>query len=86
MSTRALNAEREKRRLAEVREAALNDFFDDMYHNRRRIYRVNFFRGVYFGLGSALGGTVVIALVVWVLGWFVNWPLVEQIIRTLQPR
>lgn len=45
-------------------EALLREIFYDFYKYRGRIYRVNFFRGIFFGLGSVLGATVVVALLV----------------------
>lgn len=52
----------------------LEELFNDIYKNRVRIYKVNFVRGLFFGLGSVLGGTVVVALVVWLLSFFVHVP------------
>ena len=40
-------------------EQILDDIFYDLYRNRGRVYKVNFFRGIFFGLGTFLGGTVV---------------------------
>lgn len=45
----------------------LEDGFNDFYRNRSRVYRVNFIRGIFFGLGSVLGGTIVIAILVAIL-------------------
>jgi hypothetical protein len=47
-----------------AREAVLEDLFNDFNRNRFTIYKFNFFRGIFFGLGSVLGGTVVLALLV----------------------
>lgn len=33
---------------------------------------MNFVRGIFFGFGSVLGGTVLITLLAWLLGQFVN--------------
>ncbi len=35
---------------------------------------MNFVRGVFFGFGSVLGGTIVIAIVVWVLSLLADIP------------
>ena len=35
--------------------------------NRWSVYKINFVRGIFFGFGSVLGGTVIIAVVIWVL-------------------
>ena len=42
----------------------LEDGFSDFYTHRSRVYKVNFVRGIFFGLGSVLGGTIVIAAIV----------------------
>ncbi|MCA9334774.1 hypothetical protein KC953_01385 [Candidatus Saccharibacteria bacterium] len=57
-----------------ARRSLLEELFNDIYDDRRSIYRVNFFRGIFFGLGSVLGGTVVVALIVWTLSLFVQIP------------
>ena len=57
-----------------AREAVLEDLFNDFNRNRFTIYKFNFMRGIFFGLGSVLGGTVVLALLVWLLngiGWLI---------------
>lgn len=68
----------QKKKNDNAQEAMLEEAYNDLYRNRRRIYRVNFFRGIFFGAGSALGGTIVIAIIVWMLSWFVNFPLIGQ--------
>ena len=45
----------------------MESVFNDMYKNRYQIYRLNFVRGLFFGLGSALGATLLLALLVWML-------------------
>ena len=50
-------------------EQVLQDLFYDLYRNRGRVYKTNFFRGIFFGLGTFLGGTVVVAIVVFILTW-----------------
>ncbi len=50
-----------------ARESVLEELFNDFNRNRFIIYKFNFFRGIFFGLGSVLGGTVVIAVLAWLL-------------------
>lgn len=64
--------------------ALLEELFNDYYAKRHEVYKMNFFRGVFFGLGSVLGGTVVVALVLWVLSLFVDFPLIGQLLRDTQ--
>lgn len=59
-----------------ARRAILEELFNDFYDDRRNIYQMNFFRGIFFGFGSVLGGTVVVALVVWILSFFVQLPFI----------
>lgn len=57
-----------------ARKAILEDLFYDFHKSRRQIYGMNFFRGIFFGVGSVLGGTVVIALIIWLLNLLVDIP------------
>ena len=52
-----------KKNETEAQRVVLEELFNDLYRNRVRIYKVNFVRGILFGAGSALGGTIVIALI-----------------------
>jgi len=72
-----------------ARRQILEDLFDDFYTSRHKVFLMNFVRGIYFGFGSVLGGTVVVAIIIWVLSQFAGWfpPIGESIrnfIITLQ--
>lgn len=56
-----------------ARESVLEDLFNDFNRNRFTIYKMNFFRGIFFGFGSVLGGTLVVALLLWTLNLLGNW-------------
>ena len=47
-----------------LRFAIIENFFNNYSLNTWRIYKVNFFRGLFFGTGSIIGGTVGIAFLV----------------------
>lgn len=49
------------------RQGVLEELFNDFNRNRYSVYKFNFIRGVFFGFGSVLGGTLLVALVVWSL-------------------
>lgn len=50
-----------------ARKNVIEELFYDFNVSRVQIYKMNFFRGIFFGLGSVLGGTIVVALLIWVL-------------------
>jgi hypothetical protein len=65
------------------------------HHSERemsgRLLWTNFFRGVFFGAGSLIGGTIAIAILIWVLHFFTYIPgeigdFVDAVIDTLQRR
>jgi len=57
-----------------ARNAILEDLFYDFNRSRKQVYSMNFFRGIFFGVGTFLGGTIVVALVVWLLTLLVDLP------------
>ncbi len=67
-----------------ARRALLEELFNDFYKDRHNIYKVNFVRGIFFGLGSVLGATVVVAFVVWILSLFVQLPFIGQSVQQAQ--
>lgn len=73
-----------------ARRTVVEEIFNDMYSDRVAIYKMNFIRGIFFGLGSVLGATVVVAFVLWILSFFVDLPLiggaVEQAQDTIEAR
>lgn len=50
-----------------ARIGVIEDMFQDFNRSRVQVYKMNFVRGIFFGFGSALGGTVVVALIVWLM-------------------
>ncbi len=45
----------------------LEQLFDDHYKFRWRVYKMNFVRGIFFGLGSVIGATIIVSFVIWIL-------------------
>lgn len=56
-----------------ARESVIEDLFYDFNRSRVQVYKMNFVRGILFGAGSVIGGTLVIALVIWILGILGNF-------------
>lgn len=72
-----------------ARKAILEDLFYDFNRDRKEVYFFNFIRGLFFGVGSVLGGTVFVALVVWILSFLVDIPggigdFIQYIVNTVQ--
>lgn len=67
-----------------ARRGLLEEMFNDFYQDRYNIYWMNFIRGIFFGLGSVLGGTLVVAVVLWVLSLFVSLPWIGQSLEQAQ--
>jgi len=57
-----------------ARRAILEDLFFDFNVSRKQVYWMNFIRGLFFGFGSILGGTLLIALFAWLLSLLVDVP------------
>jgi hypothetical protein len=56
-----------------ARRGVIEELFNDMYDDRRNIYKMNFIRGIFFGIGSVIGGTIFVALALAILSQFVDW-------------
>lgn len=72
-----------------AREGLLQELFNDFYKSRTRVYKVNFMRGIWFGVGSVVGGTLVVALAVAILGLLTDIPggigeFIQYVVDTVQ--
>ena len=73
-----------KKKETDAQRIVLEELFNDLYRNRVRIYKINFVRGILFGAGSAVGGTLVLALIVWIFSLFVNLPVIGELFENAQ--
>ncbi len=62
----------------------LEELFEDYYKNRHRLYVMNLIRGVFFGFGTVVGGTIVVALVLWVLSIVHYIPFLDGIVKAAE--
>ena len=74
-----------------ARQAILEDLFFDFHRSRRQVYWMNFIHSIFFGIGSALGATLLITLLAWLLGQFADIfpPLadfINHLIETMRHR
>ena len=68
-----------------ARRQLMEELFYDFHRDKFQIFFLNFIRGIFFGFGTVLGGTVLVALVVWILGQFFGWfPYIHQVIEAIQ--
>ena len=81
------NKVKEKSELS-ARRAVLEQLFYDFNRSRAQIYKLNFVRGIFFGLGSVVGGSIVVALLAWILSLFVDVPgigdSIHQVLQTIE--
>ena len=66
-----------------ARRQLIEELFNDFYHSRHQVYWMNFTRGIFFGFGTILGGTVLVALIVGLLGQLVGFPVICDFIRSI---
>lgn len=72
-----------------ARRAIIEDLFYDFNASRSQVYKINFFRGIFFGFGTLIGGTLVVALIVWILSLLADIPggigeFIQYIVDTVQ--
>ncbi len=72
-----------------ARRAILEDLFYDFNRSRKQVFAMNFMRGIFFGVGSVIGGTLVVALIAAILSLFTDIPggfgdFVQYIVDTVQ--
>ena len=65
-------------------QGLLEELYQDMYDKRWQLYKLNFMRGIFFAFGSVIGGTLIIALLVWLLSLFDTLPLVGHFVDTFR--
>ena len=60
----------------------LDAFYQSGYVDKKQAVLFSFYKGVAAGFGAFLGGTIVIAILIWVLNLFSN-PFAQRIINAL---
>jgi len=77
--SKSINSYTERR----ARHQLLEELFYDFHTNRYHVYWMNFLRGLCFGFGTLLGGTVLVAILIWFLGQFDSLPYIGEYIRNI---
>ncbi|OYX40837.1 hypothetical protein B7Y94_06055 [Candidatus Saccharibacteria bacterium 32-49-12] len=57
-----------------ARKKTLEELFYDFNRSKTTIYHMNFVRGLFFGFGTVIGGSLMVALAVWLLSLLVDLP------------
>lgn len=65
-------------------QAFLDDLYENYYSRRREIYLMNLVRGIFFGFGSVVGGTIVVALLLWLLSALHYVPFLDGVVDAVQ--
>lgn len=73
-----------KKQASQANQAVFEEFFQDYHRRRKQVYFMNFVRGIWFGLGSVMGGTLVLALTLWLLSLFQQIPFLTDFTETIQ--
>lgn len=53
------------------------------YVSKKRLYFNNFVRGIFFSVGTIVGATIVVALVIWLLSVFDGLPVIGDFFRKI---
>jgi len=74
-----------------ARENLLEELFYDFNRSKAQIFHVNFLRGIFFGMGSVLGGALILTIGAFILGLFVDLPggvgdFVQKVLDAMQQR
>lgn len=62
----------------------IESIFVSGYYDKLRLYRMSFLRGIFQGLGSVVGATIVIALLLWILSALEALPLIGGLFESVQ--
>jgi hypothetical protein len=63
---------------------AIELLFATNYISEKKLYKENFFRGVFFGLGTLVGTIIVITALLWILSLLDSVPLIGPVIDNLE--
>jgi hypothetical protein len=58
---------------------SLESVVESGYINKWRLYRMSFTRGIFVGLGTVLGGTILVAFILWILTIFTEIPFLGDV-------
>lgn len=60
------------------------NIYETGYIDQNKTYKMNFLKGVVAGFGGAVGATIIVALLLWILSLFDSLPLIGKFIETVR--
>lgn len=83
---KAIKAETKEDKLKQQQELgkAVQMFLESGYYTKNRLFTFSFLKGVATGVGTVVGATVVIALLLWALSLFSEIPFVNTFTNKVQ--
>lgn len=58
--------------------------YETGFSDRKRMLKINFLRGIVLGVGSVIGATLVVAVLIWVVSLFDSIPLIGPFMEGLR--
>ncbi len=62
----------------------VSTIYESGYLDKKLAYKTSFIKGMFSGLGGAIGATILVALLIWILSFFGNVPLVGRFVDKVQ--
>jgi Domain of unknown function (DUF5665) len=62
---------------------AVSSIFESGYLDKKQAYKTSFIKGLLSGFGGVIGATIIVALLVWILSFFGNVPLIGRFVDRL---
>lgn len=59
------------------------NIYESNYKNRKRAYWFTFTKGMVYGFGIFLGGTILVAFLLWSLNFFEQVPLISPVVEKI---
>lgn len=57
---------------------------NDVYADKKKLYRTAFVKGLFSGLGGVIGATVLVAMLLWSLSLFKEVPLIGNFVDSVK--